>query len=457
MISKPTIPEQTAPGSVSGAARSPLPDAGGGLADGLRDPERIGVELAETLVPRWADHAVVHLLDEVISEADAQAPEAAGPPAFTVVHRVAVAHSPASVRPDSFLFAGTILRLPADAPVLISLSKGHTVHVPHVDAFTADHLAAQLRTPLCANFLQGCAVLLMPLMAGEKVLGNVMLVRDPRRPAFDDDAAATLTELTKWAAWSIDTARIHARQTRLVAELRQGLLPDLPQRLADVQVCWRYLPESRTDRIGGDWFDAIPLGDGRIALVIGDVMGHGVNAAMVMSRCKTLVRTLVLLGLSPDEVLRRFDRHFGEVACLSGDDHVATCLVVFYDPAKQQCQAANAGHIQPILVHPDGRREILDIPTGAPIGAGGPGFRPRAVPTSHGSILALCTDGFAVLHHTDIDQALTRLSAALTDPGRPLDEICESAFRGIDLEARGDDVTLLLARLPGGAAPESVT
>jgi hypothetical protein len=448
------MPGQTPAGSVSVAARSPLPDAGGGVVDGPPDPGRIGVELVETLVPRWADHAVVHLLDGVVGAPDAQAFEAAWSlPAFSVVHRVAVAHAPASVRPDSFLFAGTILRLPAGTPVLISLSKGHTVHVPHVDAFTADHLATQLGTPLCAEFLRGCAVLLVPLMAGEKVLGNVLLVRDPGRPAFDDDAVATLAALTGWAAGYMAAARFSARQTRLVAELRQGFRPDLPLRLAEADVCWRYLPESRTDQIGGDWFDAIPLGEGRIALVIGDVMGHGVNAAMVMSRCKTLVRTLVLLDLTPDEVLRRFDRHFGELACLSGDDHVATCLIVFYDPATRQCQAANAGHIPPILVHPDGHSEILDVPTGAPIGAGGPGFRARAFPTSHGSVVALSTDGFAVLHHRDIDQALTRVSAALTDPGRSLDEICESVFQGLDLESRRDDVTLFLARLPGGDAP----
>lgn len=413
------------------------------MAGGGWDPRRTAAELADMLVPRWAEHAVVHLLDGVcVGE---PRPEAKWP----VLHRVAVAHEPVRARPDSFLSAGAILQLPAHSPVLSSMSRGEAVHVPHVDSFTADHLATELGTPQCAEFLQGCAVLLVPLMAGETMVGNVMLVRGPESPAFGEDAVSTLVAIARWAASCMDAGRVCEQQARLVDELRQGLRPDLAPWPADVEVCSRYLPDSRAVRIGGDWFDAIPLGDGRTALVIGDVMGHDVRSAMVMSRCKTIMRTLVLLGLPPDQVMGRFDRNFAELACLDGDDHVATCLIVIYDPVTQQCQAANAGQIPPILVHPDGQSEILDIPTGAPIGANGPGFRTHTFPAGHGSILALCTDGLAVLHHADIDQALTRLAAVLTDPGRSLDEICDSAFHGVDTEARNDDVTLLLVRLLG--------
>lgn len=126
---------------------------------------------------------------------------------------------------------------------------------------------------------------------------------------------------------------------------------------------------------------------------------------------------------------------------------------MIYDPATQQCMAANAGQIPPILIHPDGHNEILDIPTGALIGAGGPAFHTHTFPAGHGSILALCTDGFAILHHADIDHALIRLRARLTDPGRPLDQICDSAFQDVDAEVRKDDVTLLLVRLLGGPEP----
>jgi hypothetical protein len=442
---RPITPKQkaTESGLVPVPGRSPLPDVGSGLAGGAWDPRRTAAELVDMLVPRWAEHSVVHLLDGVCF--GEPRPEAKWP----VLHRVAVAHAPIRARPDSFLSAGAILQLPAHSPVLSSMSRGETVHVPHVDSFTADDLATGLGTPQCAEFLQGCAVLLVPLMAGEKMVGNVMLVRDPGGPAFGEDAVNALVAIARWAASCMDAGRICEQQARLVDELRQGHRPDLPPRPAHVEVRWRYLPDNRAVRIGGDWFDAIPLGDGRIALVIGDVMGHGVQAAIVMSRCKTIVRTLVLLGLPPDQVLGRFDRHFAELACLSGDDHVATCLIVIYDPATQQCQAANAGQIPLILVRPDGHSKVLDIPTGAPIGAGGPDFRTRTFPASHGSILTMCTDGFAVLHHADIDQALTRLSAILTDPGRSLDEICDSAFHGIDTEVRNDDVTLLLVRLLG--------
>jgi hypothetical protein len=437
-----------AAGSVPVDGRPPLSDVDGLLAGGLRDPRRTAAELVETLVPRWADHAMVHLLDGVcVGE---PRPEAAWP----VMHRVAVAHAGTSVRPDSFLSADTVLQLPAHGQVLSALSKGETVHVPHVDSFTADHLATELGSPRCTAFLRNCAVLLVPLMAGKRVLGNVMLIRDPGRPAFGESAAGALATLASWAAWCMEAHCFCDQQTRLIDELRQGLLPDMAPQLADVDVRWRYLPYNRAAGIGGDWFDAIPLGDGRIALVVGDVMGHGVNAAIVMSRCKSIVRTLVKLRLPPDQVLGRFDRHFAELAGLYGEDHVATCLIVVYDPATQQCQAANAGQIPPILLHPDGHSEILDIPTGAPLGAGGPDFRTCTFPASHGSILVLATDGLAVLHHVDIDQALIHLCATLTDPGRSLEEICDSTFRGIDTEARKDDVTLLLARLLGSHASD---
>ena len=444
---RPITPKQVTAGSVPAPRRAPLPDVGSVLAGGSQDPRRTAAELAETLVPRLADHAVVHLLDGVF------AGEVQSETTWQVLHRVAVAHAPTSVRPDSFLAAGTILRLSAHSRLLSALANGETVHVQHVDSFTADHLANELGTPGCAEFLRNCAVLFVPLMAGEKVLGNVLLVRDPGRPAFGDDAVEDLTAFAWWAAWSMNAFLLSDLQARLIDELRLGLRPDLAPQLANVEVHWRYLPDSRTVEIGGDWFDAVPLTDGRIALVIGDVMGHGVNAAIVMSRCKTIVRTMVLLGLSPGEVLGRFDSNFAELACLDGDDHVTTCLVVIYDPATQQCQAANAGQIPPILVRPDGHSEILDMPTGAPIGAGDPEYHTRTFPVSHGSILALCTDGFATLHHADIDQALARLRAALADPRRSLEEICESAFHGVDTETRTDDVTLLLTRLLGSPAP----
>jgi hypothetical protein len=424
----------------------------------LRDLWQTGAEFAETVVPRWANHATVHLFDDVCGGEDGIRSAAGWPiPTSTVLHRVAVAHDHGAGNPDSLWSAGDTLRLPAQSPVLNSLSNGETVHIPHADSFAADHLATQLGNPQCAAFLRGRSVLLMPLMAGQKVLGNVLLVRDRGRAAFSTDAIETLAALARWAAQCMDAGRRCDQQARLVDEMRPGLWPDQPPRLADVEVRWRYLPNSRDARIGGDWFDAIPRPDGRVALVIGDVMGHGVKGAIMMSRSKMIVRTLILLGLSPDQVLGRFDRHFAALTRLYGDDYIITCLIVIYDPATGQCQIANAGQIPPILIHPEGHSKILDIPTGAPIGVDGPAFHTGTFCTGRGSILVLCTDGFAGLHHVDIDHALTRLRNNLIDPGRPLDELCDSAFQGIDTEVRNDDVTLLLARLLSSHPPAGGT
>jgi hypothetical protein len=334
---------------------------------------------------------------------------------------------------------------------LASLANGETVRIPYADSLTADNLATQLGDPRQATSLRNCSILLLPLIVGVKTLGNVVLVREPGRPAFDDNAVVATEALARWAARCMASGRAYERAALLTDELRLGLWPDPPQRLADIELCYRYLPESRTARIGGDWLDIIALPSGRVALVVGDVMGHGVTAAMVMSHCRTIVRTLILLGMPPDQVLL----HFDELACLHDDDHVASCLIAMYNPVARECHIANAGQVPPVLVHPGGRGEVLDLPTGPPVGVGGAVFEIRCITTPPHSILAMCTDGLTGLHDVDIDKALARLCANLSSPARSLDEICDGVFQGLDTETRKDDVTLLLTRFLGGSPHNS--
>ncbi|HEU5159326.1 MAG TPA: PP2C family protein-serine/threonine phosphatase [Streptosporangiaceae bacterium] len=427
--------------------RFPVP-AASVLSARSADPAQTAAELAETLVARCADHAAVHLLDEPPGETSPTGRPipaefaAAARHAGMVLRRVAVAHGPRAVRPDALAPAGGRLRPPALGPLLRSLSDGETVHVRYADSLTAEHLATELGDHELAASLRNCSILLVPLKADAKVLGHALLTREPGHPPFADDTVATCEIVARWAALSIASGGAHERAARLADELRQGLSPDPPPPLTDIELCYRYLPASRAARIGGDWFDVIPLAGGRVALVMGDVMGHGVRAAIVMSRCKTIMRTLVLLGMPPDEALQRFD----ELASRHDDDHVATCLMVVYDPATGHCHAANAGQIPPVLVHPDGHGEVLDLPTGTPVGVGGCRFEATGFDTAPGSILALCTDGLTGLHDADVDRALARMCAALSAPARSLDEICDAVFAGLDPAAGRDDVTLLLSR-----------
>jgi hypothetical protein len=412
-------------------------------------------ELVETLAGRWADHAAVDLLDRLPGEAPTgdqvggELVRATLRPDRAVFRRVAVAHGSGARHPGILLPTGRLLIVPAHSPVPASLFRGETMHIPHADSLTADHLMSQLGTGQSAASLRNCSTLLVPLLvpftASKKILGHVMLIREPHHGPFSDDTVATVEALARWAARSMDSDRQCDQAAHLVNQLRQGFWPEPTPRPADIQLCYRYLPESRIAQIGGDWFDVIALTGGKVALVIGDVMGHGINAAIVMNRCKTIVRTLTLLGMPPDEVLRRFD----ELVRQHDDDHIATCLVVIYNRATRQCNAANAGQIPPMLIDPEGDGQVLDLPTGGPVGVGGLAFESRSFTTAPGSILALCTDGLTGLHDMDIDRALNRICAALCHPARPLEEICDDVFHGLDIAARKDDVTLLLARFPG--------
>ena len=198
--------------------------------------------------------------------------------------------------------------------------------------------------------------------------------------------------------------------------------------------------------VGGDWFDAIPLPGSRVALVVGDVMGHGIRSAAIMGHLRTAVQTLAALDLPPEQVLR----HLDDLAQRLDDDHLATCIYAVYDPVARRCVIANAGHIPPVLVHADGQAELLsDLPTGAPIGVGGVAFEPTEVKAADGDLLVLCTDGLVEMRGRDIGSGLAVLCANLAAPGVTPDGLCEILLHALRTHDREDDVALLIARLRG--------
>ncbi|MQA95675.1 MAG: SpoIIE family protein phosphatase [Streptosporangiales bacterium] len=402
-----------------------------------------------SLVPRLADHAAVDLCGEV---AGLVMPEASAP-GRAMLRRAAVRHASLGRAHGIALPEGDLLRPSEHNPVLTPLLAGETVHVPHADPFAADQLAAQLGGRNSTLPLRGRTVLLVPMTGHGMVLGHVMLIRETEHPAFSPDEILTATELCRWAARCVAGGHLYRQELDVVEDLRRGVLQDEPSQITGISLCYRYLPESRSAQVGGDWFDVFPLPGGEIGIVVGDVMGHGAPAAVGMSQCKIMVRTLASLGMPPDEVLTKFD----ELAFRLADDYLATCLYVAYDPAGRSCRLANAGHIPAIVIRPGASGEVVEAPTGVPIGVGGNrhghGFETYEFAVPDASVLALCTDGLVERHRGDLDHELADLCAKLTPTGngQSLDEACDDVLEEIH-ESRKDDVTLLMARLLGAPA-----
>lgn len=218
--------------------------------------------------------------------------------------------------------------------------------------------------------------------------------------------------------------------------------------------------------MGGDWFDVIELPGHRTALVVGDVMGRGLRAAVAMGELRTAVRTLALLDLEPAEVLSALDeiarglgspsgaQQASRVAHKSRDAdlaevYLATCVYAVYDPVTRRCTFANAGHLPPVLVEPGEEALMLDVPPGMPLGVGGEPFEQVEVDVTEGALLALYTDGLVESRDQPLDEGLDAFRAALAHPSRPLEDVCDHVLNTLDTRHGEDDIALLMARIQG--------
>lgn len=239
----------------------------------------------------------------------------------------------------------------------------------------------------------------------------------------------------------------------MAVALQRSLLPrELPEQTA-VEVAHRYLPAR--SGVGGDWFDVLPLSGARVALVVGDVVGHGLHAAATMGRLRTAVHNFSALDLPPDELLTSLDDLVARLDHDAGADADgsgiigATCLYAIYDPVSRRCSAARAGHPPPALVHPDGTVDFPDLPAGPPLGLGGLPFETAEFTVADGSQLVLYTDGLIEDRHRDIDIGLQRLRTALARPDRPPEQTCDAVLNALLPTTPDDDVALLIARTRG--------
>ncbi|WP_405595394.1 SpoIIE family protein phosphatase [Streptomyces sp. NBC_01092] len=305
----------------------------------------------------------------------------------------------------------------------------------------------------------GQRAILAPLRGRRRVIGTAVFLRHPERPAFEPDDLLAAAQLATHSALGIDKAVLYGREAFIADELQRTMLPETLPRPPGVLLASRYLPAAETARVGGDWYDAIPLPGSRVALVVGDVMGHSMTSAAIMGQLRTTAQTLAGLDLPPQEVLHLLD----EQAQRLGTDRMATCLYAVYDPVSHRITIANAGHPPPVLLHPSGRAEVLRLPPGAPIGVGNVDFEAVELEAPPGATLLLYTDGLVESRLRDVWSGIEQLreklaaTARLTGPDRPppLETLCDDALEMLGPGDRDDDVALLAARFEG-IAPSDV-
>ncbi|GAA3580202.1 ATP-binding SpoIIE family protein phosphatase [Streptomyces osmaniensis] len=408
------------------------------------------VEVSRAVVPRFTDVAGTYLREQVV--AGEGFPDGA-PDTTTMWHRVAVEHTDEPGRWDDVVPVGEAMPFPAHTPFFQCMTSGEPVLVPRISEQMGHAIASQFEKRDIRPLITGRSMLVVPLKARNVVLGFMILLRHPERVEFNDMDRVTGAELAARAGLVLDNARMYTYQESVAETLQDSMLPHIPPRMAGCDIATRYLPGTLLGRVGGDWFDSVKLPGARTALVVGDVMGHGLNSAAMMGQLRTAVQTMAALDLPPAQLLRNLD----DLAQRLGDGYLATCLYAVYDPIASELHIANAGHIPLVLVRAgDGRSELLDLPTGAPIGVGGVPFEAVRVRVRPGDRLVMCTDGLVEMRGEDIGVGLATLCESAAHPAASMDDACDTIIRALNTRGgRKDDVALLMARL-NGIEPDDV-
>ncbi|MEY9877320.1 PAS domain S-box-containing protein [Streptacidiphilus sp. MAP12-33] len=407
------------------------------------DIQRTAEELVELVVPRFADFVTVDLLDAVVQDGFTEEDQPLMPEDGRVLLRaVAVGEVQGNLLGNAADQVGQVSR--SAAIYAESLRTGRSIMFAEIDVETMHRITSHENRVEPALRAGVHSYLMVPLLARGQVLGGAEFIRMTHNPApFDDEDVALAEELAARAAVAIDNARLYRRERSTALMLQHSLLPQEIRTTPGLDIAYRYLPASVISEVGGDWFDVIPLSCGRVALVVGDVMGHGMRAAASMGQLRTAARTLIGMDLAPDRVLRRLD----ETAAAMGEGQFATCVCAVFDPLDGRVSLASAGHLPPVLVAPDGAAELLPLPTGAPLGVGGVPFEAVEFTLPGEALLCLYTDGLVERRGRDLDVGLELLRDTVAENRDSLEERCDAVLEALAAGNSEDDIAVILARV----------
>ncbi|GHH21418.1 SpoIIE family protein phosphatase [Streptomyces rubradiris] len=424
-----------------------LNEAGARIGNSL-DLETTARELLDVVVPGFCDLATVDLYQGLLAGDET-------PPG----------HADGSAELRRVAFASAVSGAPfssAGKPVDVGAVHHFPFHSPCAEALRT---ARPQRVPAEEGGLVQ-STLAVPMVAHDTVVGLAQFARTKGSEPFGDRDRDLAVELAARAAVCIDNARLYRREHERALILQRSLLPPGDPEASGLDIACRYLPGNAATEVGGDWFDVIELPGHRTALVVGDVMGRGLRAAVAMGELRTAVRTLALLDLEPAEVLSALDEIARGLGTPGGvqqatrtarqprdadlsEVYLATCVYAVYDSVTRRCTFANAGHLPPVLVEPGEPALMLDVPPGMPLGVGGEPFEEVEVELPEGALLALYTDGLVESRDHPLDEGLQAFIGALTDPCRPLEDVCDHVLSTLDTHHGEDDIALLMARVQG--------
>ncbi|WP_086809527.1 SpoIIE family protein phosphatase, partial [Streptomyces murinus] len=424
-----------------------LNEAGARIGNSL-DLETTARELLDVVVPGFCDLATVDLYQGLLTGDETPPGMADG---SAELRRVAIASAVADApvgRVTETVKVGAVHHFPFNSPCADALRTARPRAVPAEEG----------------SLVQ--STLAVPMVAHDTVVGLVRFARTKGSEPFGERDRDLAVELAARAAVCMDNARLYRREHERALILQRSLLPPGDPEASGLDIACRYLPGNAATEVGGDWFDVIELPGHRTALVVGDVMGRGLRAAVAMGELRTAVRTLALLDLEPAEVLSALDEIARGLGTPGGvqqatrtarqprdadlsEVYLATCVYAVYDSVTRRCTFANAGHLPPVLVEPGEPALMLDVPPGMPLGVGGEPFEEVEVELAEGALLALYTDGLVESRDHPLDEGLHAFIGALTDPARPLEDVCDHVLNTLDTHHGEDDIALLMARVQG--------
>lgn len=440
-----------------------LNEAGSRIGTSL-DLETTARELLDVAVPHFCDLASVDLYQALLSGEEDLARTTDGSGAVRrVAFASAVSDAPVVMAGDDVGAAGPV-----------SVGSVHRYRFNSASARALRTAQPQVLDNDGGRDLSGTplvqSTLVVPMVARDTVLGLVQFSRAKGSEPFTERDRMLGEELAARAAIFLDNARLYRREHERALILQRSLLPPDDPEAAGLDIACRYLPGSMETEVGGDWFDVIELPGHRTALVVGDVMGRGLRAAVAMGELRTAVRTLAMLDLEPAEVLGALDEVASGLGAPSAgrarrskdpvdadlsEVYLATCVYVVYDAVTRRCVIANAGHLPPVLVEPGETPMLLEVPMGVPLGVGGEPFEETEIQLADGALLALFTDGLVESRSHALDEGLDAFRASLAGPARPLEDVCDHVLATLDTAHGEDDIALLMARV-AGLPPEQV-